>query len=316
MRTRWTNGGSSCFNPLLIPFLGGPRTLEEARRCGEPLAHRHTGFWLPVDLRENNLLKSLSAKPGAPELRRDLLGAEITDKLRMSEHEFDRFASDYETTLRRHTRFGDRDPSYFASYKVKAVRDSVGPIDPRARILDFGCGVGQSTRFFSEMFPRALLFGADVSCNSVEIARKTHGTLANYTCFRSGEPLPYDDNSIDLAFTSCVLHHIPDADHERVLFDIRRILKPGGFLFVFEHNPLNPLTVRIVNNCPFDRNAVLIKSGVMRDKMAAAGYGDIKIRYCLFVPGWLRWLGAVESLLTWCPLGAQYYAVGRKGRIS
>lgn len=234
----------------------------------------------------------------------------------MPEQEFDRFASNYEATLRGHTRFGGEDPSYFASYKVKAVRDSVGPIDSSARILDFGCGVGQSTCFFSEMFPRAELLGADVSRNSIEIARQTHGTRANYACFQAGEPLPYDNDSIDVAFTSCVLHHIPDADHERVLFDIRRILKPGGFFFVFEHNPLNPLTVRIVNNCPFDTNAVLITSTVMRDKMAAAGYADIKIRYCLFVPGWLRWLRAVESLLTWCPLGAQYYAVGRKGQKS
>jgi SAM-dependent methyltransferase len=238
------------------------------------------------------------------------------DELPMSEQEFDRFASDYEATLRRHTRFGGEVPSYFANYKVKAVRDNVGPIDSGAMVLDFGCGVGQSTRFFSEMFPQALLLGADVSPNSIEIARQTHGTLAHYTCFRAGEALPYDDDSIDVAFTSCVLHHIPDADHERVLYDIHRILKPGGFFFVFEHNPLNPLTVRIVNNCPFDSNAVLIKSGVMRDKMAAAGYADIKIRYCLFFPGWLRWLRAVESLLTWCPLGAQYYAVGRKGQKS
>jgi SAM-dependent methyltransferase len=236
----------------------------------------------------------------------------------MSEQEFDRFASEYETVLGRHTRIGGEETGYFAWYKVQAVRDVVAPRGDagKIRILDFGCGVGQSTPFFSQQFPQAELLGADVSSDSIAVAQRRNGTLARYTVFGEDEPLPYDDNSIDIAFAACVFHHIPHANHPRVLQDIRRVLKPGGFFFVFEHNPLNPLTVKIVNECPFDENAVLIRAGLMKQRIVAADFGAVRVRYCLFIPGWLSWLRPIESALTWCPAGAQYYALGRKGRAS
>jgi hypothetical protein len=45
----------------------------------------------------------------------------------MSKQEFDRFASEYETLLERHTRIGGEETGYFASYKVQTVRDVVVP---------------------------------------------------------------------------------------------------------------------------------------------------------------------------------------------
>jgi ubiquinone/menaquinone biosynthesis C-methylase UbiE len=232
----------------------------------------------------------------------------------MSKQEFDRFASEYETLLERHTRIGGEETGYFASYKVQTVRDVVARRGEtgKIRILDFGCGVGQSTPFFRQLFPQAELLGADVSSDSITIAQKRNGAMARYRVFGEDEPLPYEDNSIDIAFTACVLHHIPHADHPRVLQELRRVLKPGGLLFVFEHNPLNPLTVKIVKECPFDENAVLIRAGLMKERMVAAGFETVRLRYCLFIPGWLHWLRPIESALTWCPAGAQYYAMGRK----
>ena len=38
------------------------------------------------------------------------------------------------------------------------------------------------------------------------------------------------------------------------------MLKPGGILALFKHNPRNPLTQRIVSNCVFPDNAVLLRS--------------------------------------------------------
>jgi SAM-dependent methyltransferase len=232
----------------------------------------------------------------------------------MAQQEFDRFATEYETTLERHTRIGGEETSYFASYKVQAVRDAVALRGEtgKIRILDFGCGVGQATPFFKQYFPQAELLGADVSSDSIVVAQQRNGSLAHYTLFGEDDPLPYEDGSVDIAITACVLHHIPHAHHPRVLRDIWRVLRPGGFFFVFEHNPLNPTTVKIVNQCPFDKNAVLIRAGVMKRRMTAAGFEKVRVRYCLFIPGWLRWLRPIESALTWCPAGAQYFVVGCK----
>jgi SAM-dependent methyltransferase len=234
------------------------------------------------------------------------------------QQEFDRFASSYETVLEQHTRISGEETGYFALYKVRTVHDVVGANSQAVglRILDFGCGVGQSTPYFKEMFPEAELFGADISSASIDVARQNHGSIATYAAYQAGMPLPFGDNSFDIGFAACVFHHIPRDAQADVLQDIRRVLKPRGRLFVFEHNPFNPLTVKIVRDCPFDENAVLIKSRSMKDRMTEAGFEEVGIRYCLFVPGWLGWLRPIESALTWCPLGAQYYAMGLKDHAS
>ena len=86
------------------------------------------------------------------------------------------------------------------------------------------------------------------------------------------------------------------------------MLRPGGSLFVFEHNPFNPLTVRVVNTCPFDANAHLIRGSLMKRRLLGAGFASAKIRYRVFFPHFLRWLRPLEGALAWLPLGGQYYA--------
>ena len=77
---------------------------------------------------------------------------------------------------------------------------------------------------------------------------------------------------------------------------------------IFERNPLDPRTVRAVNSCPFDENAILIPAKIMRDRMIAAGHAAGRIRYRIFFPRALGVLRPLELLMTWLPLGAQYYA--------
>jgi hypothetical protein len=55
-----------------------------------------------------------------------------------------------------------------------------------------------------------------------------------------------------------VLHHVPPADREALLARVATKLAPGGKLVVFEHNPWNPLTRKVVAECAFDADAVLL----------------------------------------------------------
>jgi hypothetical protein len=83
-------------------------------------------------------------------------------------------------------------------------------------------------------------------------------------------------------------------------------------LAIFEHNPLNPLTVRAVNTCPFDANARLIRAKALRRSLQMAGWRDPAIRYHLFFPRLLAALRPLEPLLTWLPIGAQFSVVARR----
>ena len=115
-----------------------------------------------------------------------------------------------------------------------------------------------------------------------------------------------------MALASCVFHHIPEVEHVPLLGEIRRVLKPGGVLFVFEHNPLNPLTRHAVDTCPFDEHAVLIRAASMLRRVRGAGFPDASVKSRIFFPHILRALRPLERRLTWLPLGAQYYVLGRK----
>jgi hypothetical protein len=79
---------------------------------------------------------------------------------------------------------------------------------------------------------------------------------------------------VSRAFSACVFHHIPHGEHWGWLRELYRVVRPGGLLSVFEHNPLNPLTLHAVNTCPFDLNARLIQAGQLARQCRAAGWSS------------------------------------------
>ena len=151
----------------------------------------------------------------------------------------------------------------------------------------------------------------DVSRKSLDVGAARFGDAAEFTHF-DGRTIPFPDGTFDVALASCVFHHIPHDEHVALLAEIRRVLNPGGRLFVFEHNPLNPLTRYAVNTCEFDEHAKLVLAPTMRRRARDAGFVAADVRYRIFFPHLLRRLRPLEARLTWLPLGAQYYVAARK----
>jgi ubiquinone/menaquinone biosynthesis C-methylase UbiE len=230
----------------------------------------------------------------------------------MDEVEFDKFAEEYRDLHAANIRLSGEDPEYFAEYKVADIAAELERDRTVARTaLDFGAGVGYSVPFFARHLPAARVTCLDVSRKSLELGAARHGAAAEFRHF-DGRRIPYADGSFDVALASCVFHHIPHDEHVALLAEIRRVLAPGGRLFVFEHNPLNPLTRHAVNTCVFDEHAKLILAPTMRRRVRDAGFAAADVRYRIFFPHALRRLRPLEAKLTWLPLGAQYYVAARK----
>jgi SAM-dependent methyltransferase len=226
----------------------------------------------------------------------------------MDEAEFDRFAEEYRSIHEANIRTSGEGPEFFAEYKVA---DVARLLSGNARnILDFGAGVGTSLPYFRKYFPHSHVTCLDVSSKSLEVGRSRFPGQADFVHF-DGTRIPFPDGHFDLVFLACVMHHIPHSEHVAILKDARRVLRPEGSLVVFEHNPFNPLTVRAVNTCEFDVNAVLLRPGALRRNALKAGFADASICYRIFFPGQLRALRVIEPWMTWIPLGAQYYLHGR-----
>jgi ubiquinone/menaquinone biosynthesis C-methylase UbiE len=230
----------------------------------------------------------------------------------MDEVEFDKFADEYRDLHAANIKLSGENPEYFAEYKVADIAGELERARAVARTaLDFGAGVGYSVPFFARHLPETRVTCLDVSRKSLELGAARLGSAAEFRHF-DGRRIPYADDSFDVALASCVFHHIPHDEHVALLAEIRRVLTPAGRLFVFEHNPLNPLTRHAVNTCVFDEHAKLILAPTMRRRVRDAGFAAADVRYRIFFPHALRGLRPLEARLTWLPLGAQYYVAARK----
>jgi SAM-dependent methyltransferase len=225
--------------------------------------------------------------------------------------EFDKYASEYERMHAENVKASGYSPTFFDEYKIKEVHRRMkvyGQDKAPLHILNFGCGIGKSEPILRKYFPAASIVGADVSEESLSIARKNNARLENirWEVLSEHGPIPFGD-TFDLIFIANVFHHIPHSEHLRILQDLRAHLRPGGRLFLFEHNPLNPITVRTIKACPFDVDAVLLNPGYTGRQMQKAGFNSCRRQFTLFFPAFLGFLSPLETLLGWCPLGAQYY---------
>ena len=230
----------------------------------------------------------------------------------MDEAEFDKFADEYRNLHAANITLSGEDPEYFAEYKVIDIAKEFGREHSIARTaLDFGAGVGYSVPFFARHMPDTRVTCLDVSRKSLDLGAARHGAAAEFRHF-DGQQIPFADGTFDVALASCVFHHIPHAEHVALLAEIRRVLAPGGRLFIFEHNPLNPLTRHAVNTCAFDEHAELILAPTMQRRVRDAGFATARVRYRIFFPHALRGLRPLEARLTWLPLGAQYYVAAQK----
>jgi SAM-dependent methyltransferase len=224
--------------------------------------------------------------------------------------EFDLLADRYDEQHRRNIAISGEAPEYFAEYKIADLAGIVAAEHlPATRMLDFGSGIGSAVPFFRKHFSASELYCADVSARSIEIARtRFPGEERHLLIDRSIPAAPW---TFDIVFSACVFHHIPHEEHVYWLAELRRVTRPGGVLAIFEHNPLNPLTVRAVNTCPLDVNARLIRGGTMRQRLLASGWRQPQLDYRVFFPGLFRRCRTLEKYLGWLALGAQYRLVAR-----
>ncbi len=147
-----------------------------------------------------------------------------------------------------------------------------------------------------------------------ETRRRWHGAPAPKLDLIVGNTLPYASESFDLVVVSCVAHHVVPESHSKLFREAARVLASPGRLYVFEHNPRNPVTRWVVSHTPIDRHARLVPPVQVSAELRAAGLGEVRARYLMFLPPRWRAVCGVEDWLSWCSWGGQYVVCGTKAR--
>lgn len=224
--------------------------------------------------------------------------------------EFDKFAENYNESLRNSLALTRTSDKYQAEYKVRLLKSLLfrGAAKSRSaaqlNVLDFGCGVGLSLPYLLEQFSGSKIFATDVSEVSLNVVR---AELPQVTIINSALNAV---EKFDVIFMSTVLHHITGSTRVEILENLRANLKPDGCLVVIEHNTYNPLTRRIVSNCPMDVDAELISMRHIKKLLSRdCGFKIRETGYCSFFPEPLKVLTKLDPVLKKVPFGGQYFVV-------
>jgi ubiquinone/menaquinone biosynthesis C-methylase UbiE len=103
------------------------------------------------------------------------------------------------------------------------------------RVLDLGCGTGEITRRLAQRYPQADVLGVDILEANLERARAS-GDAGGRIRYAVGDAFALD--GADAAFDLVVCRHMSQAvpDFPRVLAEIARVLRPGGWVHLLSED--------------------------------------------------------------------------------
>lgn len=188
--------------------------------------------------------------------------------------------------------------------------------------LDFGCGNGSLLRWLLKRIRSDFrnldirLSGVDISSGMIKEAKKgweDQQTIAQFDVLFAGKT-PYESETFDVVVASSVFHHIEPEERAGALKEILRVLKPGGYFLMIEHNPINPVTNYIVKRTPMDVNATLLNPFEAKKLIRNNGFNYVSTDYILFFPPKMRSLWFLERCIKWLILGGQYVSINQKGK--
>jgi SAM-dependent methyltransferase len=144
------------------------------------------------------------------------------------------------------------------------------------RMLDAGCGSGQTMSWFLDAHPNWIATGIDIATEPLVAARLTHLSVQRATAL----DLPFANGAFDLVISLDLLQHLPlDGGGGRALVEFARVLRPGAPLLIRTNAQAYP---RVTD----DRESSYkrYERDELRSQLAAAGF-DILV------------LGRMNSLL-------------------
>lgn len=235
----------------------------------------------------------------------------------MKPAEFDRHAAGYDGGLDNPIKrmLGNSQDQFIAVKARWLLRREPALRQGGLALLDYGCGTADLLRVLAGLGARATFTGCDVSTGMLAEVEKRWPKEAGpppEIATQDGAQTPFAGGRFDIVTISAVLHHVPPAERTAVYRELARLLKPGGRLYVFEHNPRNPLVRYVIARTPIDANAILLDEKEVRHGLLDSAHYHIDSDYLMFMPPGIAALRGIDRLLAWLPLGAQYVVAGRK----
>ncbi|MFA6009825.1 MAG: methyltransferase domain-containing protein [Desulfobacteraceae bacterium] len=146
----------------------------------------------------------------------------------------------------------DWQPDLYLQFKSERTQPSIdlvsriNQVEPK-RIIDIGCGPGNSTQILAQKWPKSKIVGIDSSASMIEKAKQDYPNqewvIANVSSYES-------EMKFDLVFSNAVIQWIPN--HEELLIKFHNLLSDEGVVAVqvpqFWDMPLGKIIDNIAND--------------------------------------------------------------------
>jgi ubiquinone/menaquinone biosynthesis C-methylase UbiE len=109
-------------------------------------------------------------------------------------------------------------------------------VRPGYRLLDIGCGTGTLAILIKRLHPDVDVVGLDPDPKALARAKRKAERSAVSIRWDQGfsHELPYPEASFDRVFSTFMFHHLTGGEREKTLYEVRRVLTPGGSLHMLD----------------------------------------------------------------------------------
>lgn len=172
----------------------------------------------------------------------------------------------------------------FVQIGVRAANDLWSALAPHLtaahfNMLDYGCGCGRvAAPMMARLAPRVRMHGADVDAPAVAWCQRHLD--GDWRVIRDRR-LPFDDRSIDVAYSVSVFTHLSEEDQFHWLAEVHRTLRPGG---LFAATTLSPVLAHTRSDLTAGQLQALHENGFV----FAAGPGPFNDDSAFHAEGYLR----------------------------
>jgi SAM-dependent methyltransferase len=137
-------------------------------------------------------------------------------------------------------KYGKTDEEYLASGKrdvdemLEICRRSGVSVEAPGHILEFGCGDGRMLRWLRHLAGDREVWGTDIDAGRIFWCKQHLGPPLHFITTTTVPHLPFEDRHFGFIYAGSVFTHIDDLA-DAWIAELRRILRPGGKLFMTVH---------------------------------------------------------------------------------
>jgi ubiquinone/menaquinone biosynthesis C-methylase UbiE len=118
---------------------------------------------------------------------------------------------------------------------MSSILSSAGvAIEDQGHILEFGCGDGRMIRWLEDLADSREIWGTDIHAGRIVWCKQNLSPRLRFITTTTVPYLPFEDRHFGFIFAGSVFTHIDDLA-DAWFAELRRILSPGGKLFITVH---------------------------------------------------------------------------------